>query len=164
MLCAEVPMRAPTLAIVLILFAMPARAQDAPGAEECYPITPAGRVQVASQSGPVQKGTLLCIGKRQVVLASEGRVETMPLDDVTRIVKPADGIADGFLKGAALAGVISLFCGECGSSRQRAAAILFYGGLGAGLDALHGGRETIYKRSLAARGTPPAELKWRLRF
>jgi hypothetical protein len=157
-------MRAPTLAIVLMFLALPVRAQDAPRPDECYPITAAGRVEVVSQSDPTRTGTLLCIGGHQVVLASEGRVETMPLDDVTRIVKRADSIADGFLKGAALAGVISLLCGECGNAGQRAAAILYYGALGAGLDALHGGRETIYQRSLAAGATPPAGLRWRLQF
>jgi hypothetical protein len=118
-------------------------------------------VEVTTMSGPIWNGTLLCIGETGVVLASEGRVQAVPLDDVQRIVKPADGVADGFLKGAAVAGIFALLCGECGDAGQRATAILVYGAMGAGIDALHGGRETLYERG---GRSPSAGLAWRVRF
>jgi hypothetical protein len=98
------------------------------------------------------------------MLASEGHVEAVPLADVKEIVKPADGMADGFLKGAAVAGVFSLLCWECGDAGQRVAAMAVYGAIGAGLDALHGGRETIYRRSESDRGARPVTVAWRIRF
>jgi hypothetical protein len=151
-------------AVVFTFLTLPARAQDAPRPEKCYPLPATGRVVVTMQSGPMQGGMLLCIGDGQVVLASDGRIEAVPLDDVTRIVKPADGIGDGFLKGAAIVGLFALLCGECGTIGHRAAVVVVYGALGAGIDALHGGSETLYERGHAARGAPLGRLAWRVRF
>jgi len=164
MLVAEDFMRTAVIATLLSLAALSAAAQDSPEPEKCYPVPVSGRVDVTMHAGPIRRATLLCIGDDKVMLASDGHVEAVPLADVKAIVKPADGVADGFLKGAAVAGVFSLLCWECGDAGQRVAAMAVYGAIGAGLDALHGGRETIYRRSNERRGAPPVTVAWRLRF
>jgi hypothetical protein len=156
-------MRAAAIFLVFSLVALPARAQDSRRAEDCYPVA-AGVVELTPQSGPVRKGTLLCIGDKQVVLASEGRVEAIPLDDVRSIVKPADGVGDGFLKGAAVAALIAVLCRGCGDAGQWASAAVVYGGIGALVDALHGGRETLYHRNKTRHRPGPVSLAWRIRF
>ena len=157
-------MRIVMLALSLWLVAVPSRAQDSQEPANCYPIALAGRVDVTTQAGPIRRATLLCIGNDHVVVAADGRVETIPLDHVKEIVKPADGVGDGFLKGAAVAAIFSLLCWECGDAGERLAAIVVYGGIGAGIDALNGGRERLYQRSLTRGGPPPATLAWRVRF
>ena len=157
-------MRIAVFAALLSFVALSAAAQDSSAADTCYPVPVAGRVDVAMDAGPIRRATLLCIGNDKVMLASEGRVEEVPLADVKQIVKPADGVVDGFLKGAAVAGVFSLLCWECGDAGQRAAAMAVYGAIGAGIDALHGGRETIYRRNEHRGPAPPVTVGWRLRF
>jgi hypothetical protein len=158
-------MRRASLLVSILLFALPARAQDSAQGETCYPAAVAGVVEVASHSGPVRKGTLLCIGDTRVMLASEGRVEALPLSDVKTIVKPADGIGDGFLKGAAIAALFGILCHECGrNAGEWASAIVVYGGIGATIDALHGGREILYQRSDKSRNAAPVSVAWRVRF
>ena len=165
-------MRIVILALSLLLVSVSAGAQDAAaagadlqvGPTDCYPVVITGRVEVTTQDGPVRRATLLCMGNEKVVLAVDGRVETIPLEDVTAILKPADGVGDGFLKGAAVAAIFSLLCWECGDAGQRIAAIVVYGGIGAAIDALHGGRERLYHRTANRRGPPPAMLTWRVRF
>jgi hypothetical protein len=157
-------MRIGVLAMVLSLAASPAAAQDSSDPEKCYPVTVAGLVEVTTHVGPPRTATLLCIGNTQVVLAADGRVTAIPLDDVREIVKPADGVADGFLKGAAVAAVFALLCWECGDTGGRASAIAVYGAIGAAIDALNGGRETLYRRKESNRGVLPATLAWRVRF
>jgi hypothetical protein len=158
-------MRIVILALALSLFTHPANAQESPEERQnCYPVAAGGRVEVTTQAGPIRRATLLCIGSEKVVLATDGRVETIPLHDVQAIVKPADGVADGFLKGAAVAGIFSLLCWECGDAGERLAAIVVYGGIGAGIDALHGGSETLYRRNVTRPGPPRATVAWRVRF
>jgi hypothetical protein len=156
-------MRTAAVCLVLSLIAAPSRAQDLVPVEGCYPVA-AGVVEVTPQSGPVRKGTLLCIGNKQVVLASEGRVEAVDLAGVTSIVKPADGIGDGFLKGAAVAALVAVLCRGCGDAGQWASAVVVYGGIGALVDALHGGRETVYQRSESSHRAAPVSVAWRVRF
>ena len=159
-------MRVAIVALSLCLVAVAANAQDAPKEERqnCYPVAVGGRVELTTQAGPIRRATLLCIGNEHVVVAADGRVETIPLAEVTQIVKPADGVGDGFLKGAAVAAIFSLLCWECYDGSDRLAAIVVYGGVGAGIDALHGGRERLYQRSINRNGPPPATLAWRVRF
>ena len=156
-------MRVTVLATFLSIGACSAAAQDSAPPDRCFPVQVAGRVEVMTAAGPI-RATLLCIGADKVVVASEGRVDSIPLSDVQDIVKPADGIADGFLKGAAVAGIFALLCGECGDASQRTTAMLVYGAIGAGIDALNGGRETIYRRNESSRRLPPAAIGWRIRF
>lgn len=157
-------MRIAVFAALLSFVSFSAAAQDSSAAEKCYPVPVTGRVDVAMDAGPIRRATLLCIGNDKVMLASDGRVEAVPLADVKQIVKPADGVVDGFLKGAAVAGVFSLLCWECGDAGQRAAAMAVYGAIGAGIDALHGGRETIYRRNEPRDPARPVTVAWRLRF
>ena len=159
-------MRFVIVALALSLVAVPAKAQESPKEERqnCYPVAVAGRVEVTTQAGPIRRGTLLCIGTEKVVVAADGRVETIPLTQVRQIVKPGDGVGDGFLKGAAVAAIFSLLCWECGDAGDRLAAIVVYGGIGAGIDALHGGPERLYERSINRGGPPPATVAWRVRF
>jgi hypothetical protein len=156
-------MRVTVLAMFLLLGACSVEAQESAPPEKCFPVQVAGRVEVTTPAGPI-RATLLCIGADKVVLASEGRVDSIPLSDVQDIVKPADGIADGFLKGAAVAGIVALLCGECGDLSQRTTAMVVYGAIGAGIDALHGGRETIYRRNESSPRMWPPAVGWRIRF
>jgi hypothetical protein len=158
-------MRIIILALSLWLFAVPAKAQDTPqGRHNCYPVAAGGRVEVTTQAGPIHRATLLCIGNEKVVIATDGRIETIPLHDVQAIVKPADGIGDGFLKGAAVAAIFGVLCRGCGDAGYWMAATVVYGGIGAAIDALHGGSETLYRRNLTRPGPPRAAVAWRVRF
>lgn len=148
----------------LSLLAAPAQAQDTlDERQNCYPVALSGLVEVTTDAGPVREATLLCMGNEKVVLAAEGRVETIPLSEVTRIEKPADGVGDGFLKGAAVAAIVSLLCWQCQDAGERAMGIVVYGGIGAAIDALHGGRETLYRRN-ENQHAPRATIAWRVRF
>jgi hypothetical protein len=149
------------LVLSLSLASASVEAQDVP--EKCYPVAVPGRVLVTTNEGATSRATLLCIASDRVMLASEGRVNAVPLDHVEEIAKPADGIADGFLKGVAVAGIFSLLCFECGDAGQRLSVAAIYGGIGAAIDALNGSRETIYRRSEGSRAAAPT-LTWRLRF
>jgi hypothetical protein len=158
-------MRTAALVLLAWVVAVPAFAQTAT-APGCYPVGVAGVVEVTMVSGNSLRGTLLCIGEAQVVLASHAKVESHPLADIRRIVKPADGIGDGFLKGAAVAALIYGLCG--GECRRDAgdffAAVVVYGAIGAGIDALHGGSLTVYTAGSRQRASPASALALTLRF
>ena len=156
-------MRTAMRLMAFTLFALPAHAQEAARPADCYPTAVTGLVEVTRQTGPAQKATLLCIGGSQVLLAADGRVDAVPLDDVKTIVKPADSIADGFLKGAAIAALFGVLCHECGDAGEWASVVLTYGVVGAVIDASHGGRETLY-RSRGRGRSAPVTVAWRLRF
>lgn len=103
-----------TVAFLLLLAAAPAHAQLAAPADSdrCYSVS-ATRVDVRLKDGTLTRGTLVCLGPEQAVLAGAGQVTTFRLSDVTRIEKPADPTWDGALKGAAIGGLLMLFCGDC---------------------------------------------------
>ena len=106
--------------------------------------------------GARQKGTLLCMGTDEVVLAGSG---ALPLSSVREIAKPRDGIADGVFKGAAVGLIIFALCGgEC-DPEYLLRGTLTYAAIGGTIDALQGNNKMIYRRDPRA-----ASVAWRIRF
>ena len=110
-----------------------------------------------SDSGEVVRGRLLELSRESLVLLTpdKRRVE-MPIDSVLRIEGHGDSLKNGAGIGAAIMGGLTLLgcvAGGDGAFCARAAAInIGFGALlGAGIDALNGGRSTLYKREAPAK-------------
>ena len=144
--------------LVVVLLAAPASAQEA-----------FKQIWVTqSDSGDVVRGRMVELSRESLVLLTpDNRRVTMPIDNVLRIEAHGDSLKNGAGIGAGLmAGLVLLTCagvGDAGGFCFRAAAIntAFGALIGAGVDALNGGRSTLYKR-----GAPPKtagvafKLKW----
>ncbi len=150
-------MRVMFVILSLLVLATPASAQSTPGS--CAPVG-SGRVDVVTSSGTL-RGTLFCLDADDVTLLRDGELVRTPLTSVRRIVKPADPIWDGAVKGAA--GVLTIWgiaCGFCGAGDIYPwRAVAGYAVLGATIDALQTNTRTIY-----SGGGRSASLQWRVRF
>jgi hypothetical protein len=125
------------------------------GSAGCWPVTTPDRVVVHVDDGPALKGTLLCMGPDEIMLAGSG---TLPLSRIREIEKPRDPTYDGMLKGAAVGLVILLFCVNDCEAKYVLRATLGYAAMGAAIDAIQGNNKTIYRRE------PRAAVAWRVRF
>jgi hypothetical protein len=145
------------LTLTLLSTGVSAYAQNVePPPTSCWAVAIKGAVLVTKVDGTVQKGTLVCLGSDQAVLAGIGAI---PLDSIRRIAKPRDGIVDGVLKGASI-GLIFLFgCVDGCDAGIVARATLSYAAIGGVIDAAQGNNATIFGRS-----APAPSVAWRLRF
>ena len=91
----------------------------------------------------------------------------MPIDSVLRIEAQGDSLKNGAAIGAGvMAGLTLLGCaglGDGGGYCARAAVMntLFGAVIGVGIDALNGGRSTLYKKAAPAKTVGVAfKLKW----
>lgn len=121
-----------------------------------------------ADSGDVVRGRMVELSRESLVLLTpDNRRVTVPIDRVLRIEGHGDSVKNGAAIGAGvMAGLALLTCagvGDAGGFCLRAAtAQTAFGALmGAGIDALNGGRSTLYKREAPAKTVGVAfKLKW----
>jgi hypothetical protein len=65
-----------------------------------------------------------------------------------------------------VAAIFTVLCRKCANVGEALSGVVICGGVGALIDALHGGRETLYlyRRRENVRGSPPATVAWTVRF
>jgi hypothetical protein len=138
----------PSLSILAILGANPLLAQSA---QTGNPIT-ISPVYVRNINGAEFRGQLLRLGPDTLSLLDEGTVRDVRLADVARIEQRGDSVKNGAIIGAAiLGGWCALICpqGLDGHGREFAYVLAINTALGAtigaGIDAMHVGRTTIYE-------------------
>ena len=144
-----------TLALAFVSANAHAQAREV-SSSECWAVAIKGTVLVTKSDGSVQRGTLVCLGTTDVVLAGTGSI---PLDSVTRIDKPRDGILDGVLKGASVGLVMLALCAPHCTAEPVLRVTAAYAAFGGILDALQGNNKQIFRRD-----TPSASLTWKVRF
>ena len=127
-----------------------------PSPSSCWAVAIKGTVLVTRTDGSVQRGTLVCLGTTDVVLAGTGSI---PLDSVTRIDKPRDGILDGVLKGASVGLVMLALCAPHCTTEPVLRVTAAYATFGGILDALQGNNKQIFRRD-----TPSASFTWKVSF
>jgi hypothetical protein len=124
-----------------------------------------------SASGQELRGYLLDLSPTTLAMLVNGQRVEVPLERVLRIEGRNDSVKNGAAIGAAVGGgLILLACqGEIGADFCATAAV-FYTGIGAlmgaGIDALHKGRTTIYSKPAAgvALAVAPARKGGRAQF
>jgi hypothetical protein len=123
-------------------------------AVECWPVATREQVVVTLNDGAKQKGTLLCMGPADVMLAGSA---ALPLGSVRHIAKPRDGILDGVLKGASVGLIIFALCGGDCDSEYLLRGTLAYASIGGLIDAVQSNEQTLYS-------SPRMMVGWRFRF
>jgi hypothetical protein len=159
-----------TLALALLL---PAAAL-AQGRTTSAPPLPSSEAVIVTQStsGQQLRGYLMQLSPTTLAILVDGRRVEVPLDNVLRIEGGNDSVKNGAAIGAAVGGgLTALSCGQAlGSSAICLTAAVFYTGIGAlvgaGVDALHKGRTTIYSKPAAgmAFAVAPARKGARAQF
>ena len=161
------------LLIAGLTAAAPARAQTAPqpapallrGVSKVF-------VQEAGTADPI-RGQLARIDASTLTLLVDGQPHEIPFDRVLRIDVPGDSVKDGAIIGAAVGIVLVALAGGFSHDGPPAAPLVFwtatYGALaGAGVDALHVGRTSIYKRpdgmAAGSDDQPGLRVAFKLRF
>ncbi|MEO6238708.1 MAG: hypothetical protein ABIQ52_17060 [Vicinamibacterales bacterium] len=139
-----------TAALVLLLMPAPARAQAGPGSR---PHTGEDVIVTQSTSGQEIRGHIVELSATTLALLVNGQRVEVPIDRVLRIDARHDSVKNGAAIGAlSLGGLSALGCfatvgttsGICVTSTALNAGL---GALaGAGIDALHKGRTTIYSK------------------
>ena len=120
-----------------------------------------------SDSGEIVRGRLVELsGSSMAILTSDHRRVEMPLDRILRIEAHGDSLKNGGIIGAAVMGGMTMFaCQGFSRGSQCLVGMAFNTGFGAlvgmGIDALNGGRSTLYSRAPAKK---TAGLQVRLRF
>ena len=123
-----------------------------------------------SSSGEVVHGRIVDLSPESLtILTADNRRVDMPLDRVLRIEARGDSLKNGAAIGAVvLGGLMALFCGEAGGGGQCVTGVAVDAGIGAligaGIDALNGGRSTLYSRPAAAAAGTSAGVKFKLKF
>jgi hypothetical protein len=107
-----------------------------------------------STSGQELRGFLVELSPTTLAMLVDGKRVEVPLDRVLRIEGRNDSVKDGAAYGALIAGGLTgLACAQAIGDRYCVTAVLFYTGIGAltgaGIDALHKGRTTIYSKPAA---------------
>ena len=130
-----------------------ATAQPTPDpSDELPPVRLAPVTIHTSATGDQVRGHLLDLSDRTLTILEAGQRRSLPLDTVLRIDVDGDSVRNGAIIGAAvLGGWCAIICGQgLSDGGQVVAASLANAGfgalLGAGIDALHQGRTTIFRR------------------
>ena len=120
-----------------------------------------------SDSGEIVRGRLVELsGSSLAILTPDNRRVEMPLDKILRIEAHGDSLKNGAIIGAAVMGGMTILACQ-GLSRGSQCAVgtafntLFGSLVGMGIDAMNGGRSTLYSRPPAAK---TAGIGFRLRF
>lgn len=147
------------LILSLLAIVSPAWAQSTPDEppSPCVPSSHIDKVVVTMADRTIRKGSLLCIGVDELMLAGEAGVNRFHLDEVWKVRKAADPIWDGALKGAAF-GLLPLIFGCPAQCILRTTA--GYGLLGLAIDAIDTNRDSLY----SSAHTQQASVAWRVRF
>jgi hypothetical protein len=176
----EVSMRfaSALLAACLALIADPASAQGTPAQKGISDPTPTlqrvGEVYV-QESGAQKavRGRLGQLSPSTLTLLVDGQPRDIPIDRVLRIDARGDSVKNGAAIGAVVMGAWCLVvCGQGVENGAQGGALLVssvaYGAmLGAGIDALHTGRTTIYRKPGepgVTPGGPRPSVSFRWRF
>lgn len=148
------------LILSFLAIASPTWAQSRSGAppSPCVPSSHIDKVQVTLADRTIRRGSLLCIGVDELMLAGETGIDRFHLDEVWKVRKQPDPIWDGALKGAAF-GLVPLIFGCPAECVLRSSAA--YGLLGLAIDTIDTNRDTLY--SSANRQTASAVLRVRFR-
>jgi hypothetical protein len=154
-------MRALASIMIVLALAAPAAAQDT-----------FKQVWVTqSSSGEVVHGRIVDLSPESLtILTADNRRVDMPLDRVLRIEARGDSLKNGAVIGALVLGtVVALTCAEVSDSGGGCiTAVALDAGMGAligaGLDALNGGRSTLYARPASAPAGHAASVKFKLKF
>jgi hypothetical protein len=119
-------------------------------------------VVTQATSGQELRGFLVDLSPTTLAMLVNGQRVEVPLERVLRIEGRNDSVKNGAAYGAAIAGgLTALTCAQALELRYCVPAAIFYTGLGAlagaGVDALHKGRTTIYSKppSTMALGVAP---------
>lgn len=119
------------------------------------------RVHVVAGDDEPVTGRLLRLGPDTIqLIATTGERRALPIDTVSRIDVDGDSVKNGALIGAAALGIPAAFVtrGELVNRHQATVVValnVLYGALlGAGIDALHRGRTSIYKRDAGQAAAP----------
>lgn len=158
---AAVPLVCCTLATAL-MWPRDVRAQEA-AFEDVKPVI------VHRDNGEEIRGRLVRLDAETLSVLVDGRRLDLPASSVLQLDSGSDSIRNGALIGAIFGGAVcALVCGQgLDDSSMLPVGIainaVFWGGIGAGIDALVPGRTTIYRRP-----APPAQARaaiaYRLRF
>jgi hypothetical protein len=133
-----------------------AQSREVTPSSACWAVAIKGPVLITKTDGSVQRGTLVCLGATDIVLAGAGSI---PLDSVTRIDTPRDGILDGVLKGASVGLVVLALCVPHCTAEPVLRVTAAYATFGGILDALQGNNKQIFRRDM-----PAASIAWKVRF
>lgn len=91
------------------------------------------------------RGTLLEVAAASVTIDAEAGPKRFPLDDVRRVDANGDRVRDGVIKGMAFGAFIGLVTSQYLGAGAIPRAMLVYGAIGAGLDALNRCKWTVYR-------------------
>ncbi|HET7698240.1 MAG TPA: hypothetical protein VFK57_21170 [Vicinamibacterales bacterium] len=123
-----------------------------------------------ADSGEVVRGEIVTLSPESLtILTVDQRRVDLPLSRVLRIETRGDSLKNGLVLGAAIMGGLSLVaCQGATNAGQCGAIVGFNAGfgalIGAGIDALNGGRSAVYSRPPAPAPGGAAGLQVRLRF
>lgn len=143
------------LMVVAVVFglASSALAQTVPeSAEEAIPSQLAPVFVQTTSTDQQVRGHLLDLSERTMTILENGNRRVIPLDQIRRIQVSGDRVKNGAIIGAAFfGGYCAVVCGiALPLNEQYAAAVMANAGLGAllgaGIDALHHGRTTIFRK------------------
>ena len=158
------------LLIAVLTATVPARAQTAPPLPAAAPLRGVSKVfvQEAGTADPI-RGQLARIDASTLTLLVDGQRREIPFDRILRIDVPGDSVKDGAIIGAAAGIVLVALAGGFSHDGPAAAPLVFwtatYGALaGAGVDALHVGRTSIYKRPEGMVPGPDDQPRLRVAF
>ena len=163
-------------AALVVSLILPAAGQAQDGSGKRAPAQTPGEEVIVTQSASGQelRGFLVDLTPTTLAMLVGGQRVDVPLDRVLRIEGRNDSVKDGAAYGAAVGGgLTALACLQALDARVCVPAAVFYAGLGAlagaGVDALHKGRTTIYSKpaavSLAVAPAPKgARAQLRIRW
>jgi hypothetical protein len=153
-------MRICVMLVAALLLSVPASAQDT-----------FKQVWVTqADSGDVIRGRIVDLSADSfAILTPDNRRVEMKLDRVLRIEAQGDSLKNGALIGAGvMLGLTALGCAGLGGGNYcaRAAALntTFGAMIGVGIDALNGGRSTLYKRAAAVKAAPALTVGFKMRW
>jgi hypothetical protein len=154
-------MRTVMCLVIALAAASPAAAQD--GFKDVW-VTQA-------DSGEVVRGRIVDLSTDSLsILTPDNRRVQLPLGRILRIEARGDSVKNGAIIGAAVMAGLSLFACQGldsgGAQCVTAAAvnIAFGGAIGAGIDAMNGGRSTLYSRPAPIKPATAGGVQVRLRF
>jgi hypothetical protein len=160
-----------TTLVVSLLLPAAARAQGAAGTPGPSPRFVEEVVVTQSASGEELRGRLVELSPTTLAMLVNGRRIDLPLDSVIRIEVRNDSLKNGTAIGAVILGSLTAFGCVVGEGRgsQCVTALVFNTGIGAligaGADALHKGRTTIYSKPAAvSAAAPAARVLFKLKF
>ena len=162
------------LLIAALAAAAPAGAQTAPPQPVPPPLRGVSKVfvQEAGTADPIP-GQLARIDASTLTLLVDGQPHEIPFDRILRIDVPGDSVKNGAIIGAVVGVVLVALAGGFSHDGPETVPLVFwtttYSALaGAGVDALHVGRSSIYKRpegmGAGADDQPRLRVAFKLRF